>query len=145
VRIPAHTCGVYAFKPTPQRFSLLGVTTAAMGLINSPSSATPIVPPSGQEAVRSSIGVLANDVESLALTTEVWLKSMHTIDPFVPPLPFNREQYTPKTAKPLRVGYLLDDGWFTPSAACSRAVQETVDALKANGHTVIPFDSSLFE
>jgi Asp-tRNA(Asn)/Glu-tRNA(Gln) amidotransferase A subunit family amidase len=48
----------------------------------------------------------------------------------------------PATAPPprkLRVGVLLDDGWFEPAPACARAVHEAAAALRSAGHTLVDF------
>ena len=37
---------------------------------------------------------------------------------------------------PLKIGYYVDDGYVTSVPAMRRAVMETVDKLRANGHTV---------
>lgn len=42
-------------------------------------------------------------------------------------------------SRKLRVGYYVDDGFMAASPACARAVLETVDALKRDGHTVVEF------
>ncbi|KAK6056441.1 hypothetical protein COOONC_05084 [Cooperia oncophora] len=38
-----------------------------------------------------------------------------------------------------RIGYYIDDGWFTPAPAIQRAVMEAKAHLEATGHTVVPF------
>ncbi|ETN72703.1 hypothetical protein NECAME_18707 [Necator americanus] len=38
-----------------------------------------------------------------------------------------------------RVGYYVDDGWFTPAPAIQRAVLEAKTHLEAAGHIVVPF------
>jgi Asp-tRNA(Asn)/Glu-tRNA(Gln) amidotransferase A subunit family amidase len=39
----------------------------------------------------------------------------------------------------LRVGVLIDDGWFEPAPACARAVREAAAALQAAGHPLVDF------
>lgn len=39
----------------------------------------------------------------------------------------------------LKVGYYVDDGFVPASPACARAVMETVEALRKDGHTVVEF------
>ena len=39
----------------------------------------------------------------------------------------------------MKVGYYVDDGFMAASPACARAVMVAVDALRADGHTVVEF------
>jgi len=43
------------------------------------------------------------------------------------------------TPHKLRVGVLVDDGWFEPAPACARAVREAAAALQAAGHPTVDF------
>ncbi|HHH26728.1 MAG TPA: amidase, partial [Polyangiaceae bacterium] len=71
IRIPAHFCGVFGFKPTLDRWSNRGSHTA--------------IP--GQEVVRSQIGCLARSAEDvIALWRAVDPARMSEGDPLVPPL-----------------------------------------------------------
>ena len=122
VRIPAHFSGTYALKPTSRRISLLGFR--------------PSVP--GQEAVPGVAGPMAMTVDDLVLLMQhLLVDDAWTADPDVIPLPLHLP--TIHSTSPLRVGYYTDDGFVTPSPACVRAVEETVAALRAAGHTCVAF------
>ncbi|EPB76597.1 Amidase [Ancylostoma ceylanicum] len=58
-------------------------------------------------------------------------------DPFVPPVLWNEDLYA--EGKKYRIGYYVDDGWFTPIPAIQRAVLEAKSHLEAAGHTLVPF------
>ncbi|VDO78515.1 unnamed protein product [Haemonchus placei] len=58
-------------------------------------------------------------------------------DPYIPPVLWNEEQY--KGGSTYRIGYYVDDGWFTPVPAIQRAVLEAKSHLEAAGHTLVPF------
>jgi len=55
---------------------------------------------------------------------------------FPAPLPYRDIQLPAK----LKFGYYTSDGYVRASPACSRAVMQTVDALRAQGHECIEFE-----
>ncbi|XP_043097771.1 fatty-acid amide hydrolase 1 [Puntigrus tetrazona] len=121
VRIPASFCGICGFKPTVKRLSLQGISSCVKG----------------QKSVLSSLGPLGRDVESLALCMRALLcRDMFSLDPTVPPIPFNQEVY--ESSKPLRIGYYENDGYLQPSPGMARAFRETKDLLERAGHTLVP-------
>ncbi|XP_051567353.1 vitamin D3 hydroxylase-associated protein-like isoform X2 [Myxocyprinus asiaticus] len=122
IRIPSAFCGICGFKPTSNRISLRGASSCNKG----------------QNAVFSSLGPMARDVESLALCMRALLcQDMFTLDPTVPPIPFNQEVY--ECSEPLRIGYYENDGNLLPSPSMARAFRETKDLLERAGHTLVPF------
>lgn len=148
IRIPSHFCGVYGFKPTPKRVTLQGL--AVPRYKNQP----------GQHAILPTPGPMGRHVEDLTLIMRAWLvEKMWTRDPYIPRLPWRQSAYddfanrklstssssssssspSSSSSTPLRIGYYVDDGFFTPAPACQRAVLETVEALRSAGHTLIPF------
>uniref|UniRef100_A0A3P8Y1F7 Fatty-acid amide hydrolase 1 n=1 Tax=Esox lucius TaxID=8010 RepID=A0A3P8Y1F7_ESOLU len=122
IRIPASFCGICGFKPTVNRLSLKGASSCNRG----------------QKSVLSSLGPLAKDVDSLAVFMQALLCDyMFTLDPTVPPIPFNQQVY--QSGKPLRIGYYENDGYAMPSPSMSRALRETKVLLERAGHTLVPF------
>ncbi|XP_016416397.1 fatty-acid amide hydrolase 1-like, partial [Sinocyclocheilus rhinocerous] len=92
----------------------------------------------GQKSVLTSLGPLGRDVESLALCMRALLcQDMFSLDPTVPPIPFNQEVY--ESSEPLRIGYYENDGYLQPSPSMARAFRETKDLLERAGHTLVPF------
>jgi len=123
-RIPAAWCGVVGYKPTVGRISRIGV--------NSPLQ---------QYGVIGAIGPLSRDVESSiifleAITREGQQPLQSTLDPTLPPPSLWRP---PRDYRIRRVGVYCNDGWITPSTACSRAVTQTSQLLQENGIEVIEF------
>lgn len=81
---------------------------------------------------------MGRDVESLALFMRAVLcDHMFSLDPTVPPTPFNEEVY--RSSKPLTVGFYdhLDQTPITPSM--TRAVREVKALLEKAGHTLVPY------
>uniref|UniRef100_A0A3Q3CL59 Fatty-acid amide hydrolase 1 n=1 Tax=Haplochromis burtoni TaxID=8153 RepID=A0A3Q3CL59_HAPBU len=119
IRLPSSFCGICGFKPTAHRLSLQGFRSICRG----------------QKSVSSSPGPMARDVDSLALCMQALLcDHMFSLDPTVPPLPFNMEIY--RSSRPLRIGYLENDGYLQPSPSMVRGVREVKALLEQAGHTV---------
>ncbi|XP_039505124.1 fatty-acid amide hydrolase 1 isoform X2 [Pimephales promelas] len=122
VRIPSAFCGICGFKPTAKRLSGKGISSCVKG----------------QKSVLSSLGPMARDVESVALCMRALLcQDMFTLDPTVPPIPFNQKVY--ESSEPLRIGYYENDGFQQPSPGMARAFRETKALLERAGHTLVPF------
>jgi fatty acid amide hydrolase len=112
LRIPAHYCGIASIRPTAGRTPDVGRYSV----------------PIGQQAVASQTGPLARDVEDLALGLSLINGKEHALGDF----------RAVDVAK-LRVGVFTDDGFFTPSPAARRAVQEAADMLAVAGAKVMPW------
>uniref|UniRef100_A0A3P9BGG9 Fatty acid amide hydrolase n=1 Tax=Maylandia zebra TaxID=106582 RepID=A0A3P9BGG9_9CICH len=108
--------------------SLLGIGTDLGGSIRLPSSFCGIC---GFKPTAHRL----RDVDSLALCMQALLcDHMFSLDPTVPPLPFNMEIY--RSSRPLRIGYLENDGYLQPSPSMVRGVREVKALLEQAGHTV---------
>jgi len=122
IRSPAGFSGVCGFKPTLDRWPMLGVGTVLLG----------------QEAVRSQCGPMARTVDDLALLFESLDPTrMNALDPRVPPLPWVSHRSV--DVRSLRVGYYTDDGMLPVSRAVARAVERARDLLQDRGMTAVPF------
>jgi fatty acid amide hydrolase len=122
VRVPAHFCGVAAFKPTLDRLPMRGYRTVNPG----------------QEAVRGMAGPLARTVDDLALLfRSLEPAGLAALDPRVPPLPWREPASVDLSG--LRVGIATADGLLSPSRALVRAVDRAADALGARRMEVRPF------
>lgn len=107
LRVPAHACGVHAFKPTSRLLSSRGILRAL----------------SGMAAVANVPGFFARQVEDLALALDVG-----RVDPTVS----TERRYLPRVQPPfkgIRVAVWEDDGFFPVAPAIRRAVKEAADVL----------------
>ncbi|RCN38266.1 Amidase [Ancylostoma caninum] len=107
IRIPCHFTGTAGIKPSHLRFSHRGVPGA--------------VP--GRPLINANEGPMTKDIQtSVDFLKEVWSNNWITEhDPYVPPVLWNDEMYR-KGAK-YRIGYYVDDSWFTPAPA----IQDIID------------------
>lgn len=123
VRLPAHFSGCYALKCSTGRFPKIGNTTSM----------------AGQEGIPAVYSPMARTLGDLSY----FLKAVISMKPWnydytVNPMPWKEDTTLPKKAK---VGVIYNDGVVTPSPACRRALDQTVDALRAKGHDVVTFDA----
>lgn len=122
IRVPAHFTGITGLKPTLDRWTNKGQSTALVG----------------QEAVRGQSGPMARSARDLSLLmTALDPRRMSAADPRVPPLPF--EDPSRVDVGKLRIGFYIEDGLILPSAAVARAVMQAASALQGLGVSVVPF------
>ncbi|OLL24590.1 Fatty-acid amide hydrolase 1 [Neolecta irregularis DAH-3] len=120
VRIPAHFAGIYTIKCSTGRFPKMGNASAMPG----------------QEGVKACYSPMTRSMDSLVyfLKAVIDMKPW-TYDASCEPIPWRDVQLPQK----LKIGVLRDDGVVIASPACSRALEETVSALSAQGHSIVPF------
>jgi Asp-tRNA(Asn)/Glu-tRNA(Gln) amidotransferase A subunit family amidase len=121
VRVPAHFAGIYSIKCSTGRFPKAGNTTSMPG----------------QEGIPPVYSPMTRSLDDLSF----FLKTIIDFKPWnydysCHPLPW-REVDLPKK---LKFGVMYDDGVVTPSPACARALDLTIDALKKQGHEIVTFE-----
>jgi len=122
IRIPSHFCGVAGLKPTLDRWSNRGSTTA--------------IP--GQELVRSQIGPIARTVDDLILMWRA-LDPRHqaALDPQVPPLAPGDPDSVDLSG--LTIGYTDEDPFLQPVGSLRRAVARAREVLEAAGARLVRY------
>lgn len=117
IRAPAAFNGLYAIRPTADRI---------------PKTAFESWNP-GQMSIRVSAGPGCHSVQDLKLVTEVI--NAHPVAEFDPScIPVPWRQLTPSPDKRYVFGLLAFDGVVTPHPPIRRALEESVQKLKAAGH-----------
>lgn len=120
VRVPSHFSGSYAIKCSTGRFPKAGNMTTMPG----------------QEGIPAVYSPMTRTLPDLTffLRTIINMKPWE-YDYSVHPIPW-KDVTLPKK---LKIGVIYNDGVVTPSPACARALDLTVDALKKQGHEVVEF------
>ncbi len=122
IRYPAHACGICGIKPTSLRITNAGTRDNLRGM----------------EAIRPQPGPLARHVEDLYAALRILAaQEPAAIDSQAAPVPLGDPDAV--NVEKLRIGYWTDDGYFSPSPALSRAVEESAAALRQRGARVEPF------
>ncbi|GAA5848469.1 hypothetical protein JCM9279_006575 [Rhodotorula babjevae] len=128
LRIPAHFSGCYSIKPCAGRISATGCRTFNAGFT----------------AINSSMGAMARSVQDVELMMRVQLDAAPALAATedVLPIPYRDVDLglDDGSGKKLRFGFFTQDGFCRTSPACERAVRETVDALRREGHECVEFE-----
>ncbi|KAG9001537.1 hypothetical protein FRB94_004688 [Tulasnella sp. JGI-2019a] len=119
LRIPTSYCGLYSMKPGHSRASVRGSRELA----------------SGFEGIRLCMGPMGRSVDDIELACRLIFGQSTKLDIWLPPLPY-REVMIPNK---LKFGYYKSDALVRASPAVQRAVQETVDVLRKQGHECVEF------
>lgn len=129
IRIPSSFCGVYGFKPTPSRVTTRHTTTC-----------NPVVEDTLGYFIPVSYGPITRGVDDMIVVLDTWWKSdLFRRDLDVVPLEFNHATYDATLKNKLKIGYYIDDGLCTPIPSMRRAVLETVNVLRHQGHELVEF------
>lgn len=121
IRQPCHSCGIAGLKPTTGRLTILGTRDALPGLTT----------------VGVQPGPMARSTADLALAMRVLAApGLEQIDPRIPPVPWREPA---AGVEGLRVACWTDNGFFRPSPAIRRAVDEAAGALTRRGAIVEPW------
>ncbi|KAH9896951.1 amidase signature enzyme [Cubamyces lactineus] len=122
-RYPSAFCGLYAVKGTSGRFPSSGCVSCTPGL----------------EAVPTVTSPLARTLDDLE---EFWSRVVEMrpweYDHTCAPIPWSRVDYI-GSGKKLKFGLIMDDGVIPPTPAAVRALSEVADALRRQGHEIVPF------
>lgn len=97
----------------------------------------------GQEHIPSTVGPMARDLDSICHITRFVANSRPwDFDPRCIPLPWNETAFREIQDRPMVIGLIVDDGVVRVHPPIARALQELSKVLTANGHEVVPWDTS---
>ncbi|KAG8858225.1 hypothetical protein FRB96_005354 [Tulasnella sp. 330] len=119
LRIPTAYCGIYSIKPGHSRASIQGSREVVAGF----------------EGIRLCTGPMGRSVDDVELACRVIFGQSTKLDIWLPPLPYKDVEIPNQ----LKFGYYRSDALVRSSPAVQRAVQETVDALRKQGHKCVEF------
>jgi Asp-tRNA(Asn)/Glu-tRNA(Gln) amidotransferase A subunit family amidase len=80
---------------------------------------------------------MGQNVEDLALICKSTFGQFQDVDMDTVPIEWNEDKYQSCSTKKLRIGYNFDNEFCEPCPAIKNAMMETVEKLKARGHTLI--------
>lgn len=97
----------------------------------------------GQEHVPSAVGWLSRDLETIVHVSRLVANSRPwRMDPRCSPLLWNKEMFQEVQTRPLVIGLIVDDGVVRVHPPIARALREVTKVLEAQGHEIIPWDTS---
>jgi len=121
IRLPSSINGVYGLKPSARRFPYNGSKVLKEGTL---------------DAIVPTHGPLGRSIDDLELYCKMFADPMGAeMDPNMIPLGWRDVQAPSK----LKVGYFIDSGFVNPVPPVSRAMTETLAALKSAGHELVEF------
>lgn len=124
IRLPSAFCGGCGLKPSVARLPHSGLSGLHAGMQN----------------IVGCVGPMANCIEDLRLFCEVALAHQPwDYEPSLIEMPW-KPASTVNVPKKLTIGLMLHDGIVTPHPPVSRALRQTVNALRAAGHTIVNWD-----
>jgi fatty acid amide hydrolase len=125
IRIPSAFCGTYGFAPTAKRVSLkrtLNLRKLDFHYFRE---------------VGCSYGPMGRSVDDLALICKSTFGEFKDLDLDIVPMKWDETGFKGCSTKKLRIGYTFDNDFCEPCPAIKNAMLETVEKLKAKGHTLI--------
>ncbi|KAJ6007516.1 hypothetical protein N7540_011492 [Penicillium herquei] len=127
VRIPAHFCGTYGFKPSISRI---------------PNSGMRICKTPGMNFILSTTGPLSLDLNGI----EIFLKTIFSAQPALYDSTALNVPWRDVPRKPvLRIGVMHETFLFPLHPPIRRALNEAVGLLQAQGHQIIHLDEKGFQ
>ncbi|KAL4456459.1 hypothetical protein ABPG74_000566 [Tetrahymena malaccensis] len=133
IRIPASLNGVVGFKPTSGRTPFKG-----LGFVSNCIA--------GQLSIRTSLGPMSRFVDDVAIgmkviTDEQFIQSQKASQKGVyqPIIGFDMRKYQDRSKK-YRIGYIKNLQTFEASPSFQRAVDISVQALREQGHELVPIE-----
>ena len=122
IRQPAHSCGIHGLKPTLGRLSNQGMLHGFHGL----------------SGIGIQAGPMARRVEDLSLAMRILARADDPPAADAIPVAWHEPAEIDLTA--LRIGFWIDDGYFSASPAIRRATEEAAAALRDMGVAVEPVE-----
>jgi fatty acid amide hydrolase len=118
IRLPSAFCGIYGFKPTLKRISLLGVHSYAPGF----------------PEVQYSLGPMCRSIEDIALI----LRNLfgHFSDTTVYNEPFNEVVYN--DTNNIKIAYMVDNAFFETAPVIKETITDVAEKLMKKGYDMIP-------
>ncbi|KAL1999796.1 hypothetical protein VTN02DRAFT_5984 [Thermoascus thermophilus] len=130
IRVPSGFSGIYGLKPSVARLPHSGLSGLHAGMEN----------------IIGSVGPMATSIDDLKLFCRVALADRPwDHEPTLVELPWreDREMRSLLPDDKLRIGVIWHDGVVHPHPPITRALRDTVTALRRAGHTVVDWDPTL--
>ena len=136
IRIPLHFCGLYGLKPGSGRISLSGTVGEQLPRVNGlyTNHCVRVDPNPGFRSIPAVLGPMARTVEDIEIASRVIFGKSANYSSA--PVPYREV----KLGEKLKFGYYFNDGMARVTPACSRAVSETVEVLRKQGHECVEFE-----